>query len=185
MTLPKSRLPFWWRWTHYFPQYSVQDQPSPRSLDNCGWILWISSLGRSYLSWLPTFWLSALSVHSGTSRLRRTDSGHLSSKMTDVLTREVKVKVAQSCPILCDPTDHTVHGILQARMLEWVAFPFFRDLSNPGIEPRSSTLQADSLPAEPQGKSKNTGVGSLSCLQQIFPTQELNQGLLHCRQILY
>ena len=46
----------------------------------------------------------------------------------------------------------TVHGILRARILEWVAFPFSRG-SNPGIEPRSPTLQADSLPAEPQGKS--------------------------------
>ena len=51
------------------------------------------------------------------------------------------------------------------------------DLSNPGIEPRSLALQADSLPAEPPGKPKNTGVGSLSLLQQIFPTQELNLGL--------
>ena len=34
-------------------------------------------------------------------------------------------------------------------------------------------------------RPKNTGVGSLSLLQQIFPTQESNQGLLHCRQILY
>ena len=46
-------------------------------------------------------------------------------------------------------------------------------------------MQADSLPAEPQGKPKNTGVGSLFLLQWIFPTQESNQGLLHCRQILY
>ena len=52
-------------------------------------------------------------------------------------------------------------------------------------EPRSPALQVDSLPAEPQGKPKNTGVGSLSLLQQIFPTQELNWGLLHCRRILY
>ena len=59
------------------------------------------------------------------------------------------------------------------------------DLPNPGIKPRSPALQENSLPAEPQGKSKNTGVGSLSLLQRIFPTQELNQGLLHCRQILY
>ena len=59
------------------------------------------------------------------------------------------------------------------------------NLPNPGIEPRSPTLQADSLPAEPQGKPKNTGVGSLSLLQGIFPTQESNQGLLRCRQILY
>ena len=59
------------------------------------------------------------------------------------------------------------------------------DLPNPGIEPRSPTLQEDSLPAEPQGKPKNTGVGSLSLLQGIFLTQESNQGLLHCRRILY
>ena len=46
-------------------------------------------------------------------------------------------------------------------------------------------LQVNSLPAEPQGKPKNTGVGSLSLLQQISLTQELNQGVLHCRGILY
>ena len=45
---------------------------------------------------------------------------------------------------------------------------------NPGIEPRSPALQVDSLPAEPQGKSKNTGVGSLACLQGIFLTQKSN-----------
>ena len=64
-------------------------------------------------------------------------------------------------------------------------FPSPGDLPNPEIEPRSPALWVDSLPAEPQGKPKNTGVGSLSLLQQIFPTQELNQGLLHCRQVLY
>ena len=52
-------------------------------------------------------------------------------------------------------------------------------------EPRSPTLQTDSLPAESQGKPKNTGVGSLSLLQRIFPTQESNWGFLHCWQILY
>ena len=51
--------------------------------------------------------------------------------------------------------------------------------------PRSPTLQADSLPAEPQGKPKNTEVDSLSPLQQIFATQESNWDLLHCRRILY
>ena len=49
----------------------------------------------------------------------------------------------------------------------------------------SPTLQADSLSTEPQGKPKNVGVGNLFLLQGIFPTQELNLGLLHCRQILY
>ena len=46
-------------------------------------------------------------------------------------------------------------------------------------------MQVDSSPAEPQGEPKNTGVGSLSLLQQICLTQELNWGLLHCRWILY
>ena len=58
-------------------------------------------------------------------------------------------------------------------------------LPNAGFQPRYPILQVDSLPAEPQGKPKNTEVGRLSLLQQIFPTQELDQGLLHCRQILY
>ena len=98
---------------------------------------------------------------------------------------EVKVKLAQSCMTLCNPVDYTVHGILQARILEWAAFPSSGDLLNPGIEPRFPALQADSLPAEPQGKPRNTEVSRLSLLQRIFPTQESNQGLLHCRWILY
>ena len=54
---------------------------------------------------------------------------------------KVKRKVVQSCPTLCDPMDYTVHGILQARILEWVAVPFSRGLPSPEIEPRSSALQ--------------------------------------------
>ena len=64
----------------------------------------------------------------------------------------VNVKVAQLCLSLCYPMDYTVHGILQARILEWGAFPSPGDLPNPEIEPRSSALQADSLQAEPSGK---------------------------------
>ena len=44
---------------------------------------------------------------------------------------KVKLKVTQSCPTFCDPMDYTVHGILQARILEWVAFPFSRGSSQP------------------------------------------------------
>ena len=58
--------------------------------------------------------------------------------------------------------DYTVHGILQARILEWVAFPFSRGSSQPRDQPRFPTLQVESLPAEPQGKPKNTGGLSLS-----------------------
>ena len=82
------------------------------------------------------------------------------------------MKVLKSCPTLCKPMDYTVHGILHARILEWVAIPSPGDLPNPGIEPRSPALQTNSLPAEPPGKPKNTGVGSLSLLHRIFPTQQ-------------
>ena len=90
----------------------------------------------------------------------------------------MKVKVTQSCLTLCDPMDYTVHGILQARILEWVAFPFSRGSSQPRDQTQVSHI-------EPHGKPKNTGVGSLSFLQWIFLTWESNQGLLHCRWILY
>ena len=50
------------------------------------------------------------------------------------------------------PPVSSVHGIFQARILEWVAISFSRDHPDPGIEPRSPALQADSLPSEPPGK---------------------------------
>ena len=62
-----------------------------------------------------------------------------------LISNAEEVKVSESCPTLCDPMDHTVHGIFQA----------------------------------------NTGVGSPSLLQGIFPTQGSNPGLQHCRRILY
>ena len=68
------------------------------------------------------------------------------------------MKVTQLCLTLCDPMDYTAYGIHQARILEWVAVPFSRGFSNPGIKRRSPTLQADSLLAEPLGKPRNTGV---------------------------
>ena len=89
----------------------------------------------------------------------------------------LKVKLTQSCPTLRphglyspwnSPGQNTGVGSLSL-----------------GIEPRSPALQVYSLPAEPQGKPKNTGVSGLSLLQQIFPTQELKWGLLHFRHILF
>ena len=88
----------------------------------------------------------------------------------------MKVKVSQSCPTLCNPMDYADHEILQARILEWVAVPSSRGSSQPGIEPRSPALQAVSLPAEPPGKPRDTGVGSLSLLQQIFPNLGIKPG---------
>ena len=54
--------------------------------------------------------------------------------------------------------DYVVHGILQARVLEWVAVLFSRGLPNPGFEPRSPTLQADHLLSETLGKSQMVGI---------------------------
>ena len=85
------------------------------------------------------------------------------------------MNVGQSCLTLCDPMDYTVHASLQARILEWVAFPFFRVFSNPG-KIQVSHIAGDFLPAEAQRKPKNTGVGSLSLLQWIF----LNQTGVSC-----
>ena len=85
----------------------------------------------------------------------------------------------------CSLPGSSVHGFPRKEYWSGLPFPSPEDLPDPGIEPRSPVLRLDSLPAEPQGKPKNTGVGSLSLLQRIFPTQELNLGLLHCRQILY
>ena len=95
------------------------------------------------------------------------------------------MKVTQLCLTLCNPMDYTVHGILQPRILEWVAFPFSRGSSQLRDQTQVSCIAGDSLLAEPQGKPKNTGMGSLSLLQRIFPTKESNWGLLHCRWILY
>ena len=71
------------------------------------------------------------------------------------------------------------------RILEWVAYPFSRGSSQPRNRSGVSCLTGESLPAEPAGKPKNTAVGSLSLLQQSFPTPESHCGLLHCRWILY
>ena len=71
----------------------------------------------------------------------------------------VKVLVAQSCPTLCNPISYSlpgssVHGILQARILERVTFRSPGDLLNPGIKPGSPALQAESLSSEPPGKPR-------------------------------
>ena len=85
-----------------------------------------------------------------------------------------------------------------SRQEYWSGFPFPSpgDLPHPGIQPGSAALQADALPSEPPGKphelyspwnspGQNTGVESLSLLQEIFPTQGSNPGLPPCRLILY
>ena len=82
-------------------------------------------------------------------------------------------KLLQSYPTLCNPMGCSpglsLQGILQARYWSGSPCPSPGTLPNPGIEPRSSTLQVDCLPSEPAGKAKSTGVGSIFLLQDIFP----------------
>ena len=97
--------------------------------------------------------------------------------------------VAQSCPLIAIPWTVAHQAPLSMDFSNpeyWSGqlFPSPGNLLNPGIEPRSPTLKGDSVLSEPPGKPKDTGVGRLSHLQQIFPTQESYQSLLHCRQIL-
>ena len=77
-----------------------------------------------------------------------------------------EIEVTQSCLILCNHMDcnlpgSSVHGIAQARVLEWVAIPFSRESSPPGIKPRSPTLQADASPSEPPEPNLLSGITAL------------------------
>ena len=94
-----------------------------------------------------------------------------------------KVKVAQSCPTLCDPMDYPWNFSIQNT--EWVAFPFSRGSSQPRDQTQVSRIRGRFFTSWATGKLKKTRVGSLSVLQWVFLTQGSNQGLLHCRQILY
>ena len=121
----------------------------------------------------------------------------------------VRVLVTQLCPTLCDPMhcsppDSSVHEILQARTLEWVAIPFSRRSSQPidltqvshivgrfftvwatrEAQSRSvmfNSLQLHRLHNPWNSLGQNTGVGGLFLLEGIFPTQGSNPGLPHCR----
>ena len=97
---------------------------------------------------------------------------------------KVKVKVAQLCLTLCNLI-YTVHGILQARILEWVAFPFSRGSSQPRDQTQVSCIADRFITSWAIREPKNPGVDSFSLLQRLFLTQVWNWGLLHCRQILY
>ena len=91
----------------------------------------------------------------------------------------LKVLVTHLCPthsnpMDCSPQGSSVHGIFQARILEWGAISFSRDCHflfygvNPGIEPGSPVLQADSLPSEPPGKGA-TGRNSITLFNLVLP----------------
>ena len=126
----------------------------------------------------------------------------------------MQAKSLQSCPTLCNlvdcsPPGSSVHGILQARILEWIAISFFTHigrwvlfhwchLGSPNIvqaavlsrsavsyslQPVDCNLPASSVPGDSPGK--NPGVGCHALLQGVFPTQGSTPGSQHCRRILY
>ena len=117
----------------------------------------------------------------------------------------VKGKESESRSVMSDslqPHDYTIHGILQARILGCVAFPFSRgsspgllhcrwilyQLSHEEVAPfffQPHGLEPARLFCSWNSPGKSTGVGCHAFLQGNFPTQGSNLGLLHCRQILY
>ena len=122
-------------------------------------------------------------------KISKAEVGKIEYHYTEVKTgsEETATKSFTVCESRSTPWTIHIQSMRFSRPEYWTGqlFPSPGDLPNPGTEPRSPALQVDSLPAEPPGKPKNTGVGSLSLLQQIFPTQESNRSLLHCRRILY
>ena len=77
---------------------------------------------------------------------RQWGEGVFSNEVGTLNYKPVKVKVAQSCPTLCDPMDYRVHRILQARILEWVAFPFSPgDFLNPGYKKHTLKIRAGKI----------------------------------------
>ena len=137
-----------WRWS----LYQLSHKRSPRILE---WAAYSLSSG--------SFW----------SRNRTRVSYIVGGFFIELSGKPCKWKLLSRAQLFATPW--TVHGILQATIMEWVAFPFSRGSSHPRTEPRSPSLQMDSLPAEPQGKPKNIGVGSLSLLQGIFPPRDWTQ----------
>ena len=80
----------------------------------------------------------------------------------------MKVKVAQLCPTLCDCMDYRVKGILQARILEWVARPFSRGSTQPRHQTQVSHIAGGFFTSEPQAKPKNSEIGCLSLLSGFY-----------------
>ena len=91
----------------------------------------------------------------------------MNHSVNDLLLVFSRYIVSGSCdPMDCGLPGPSVHGTFPGQ--NGVPVPSAGDLPNPGINTRPPTLQEGSLPAEPAGKSKNAGVGSLFCLQVIF-----------------
>ena len=136
-----------------------------------------------------------VSLISGSGRSRREGNGNLFQYFAGKFhgwrslagyIQSEKWKWKLLSPVwLCDPMDCTFHGILQARILEWVAFSFSRGSSQPSDWTPVSLTTGGFFTSWAIREAKEYWSGSLSLLQWLFSTQESNWSLLHCRQILY
>ena len=91
-----------------------------------------------------------------------------------------------ACPTLCNLMDYTVHGIFQARILEWVAVPFSRGSSQPRDQTQVSHIAGRFFTSlSHQGSPRTLEWVAYPLYSRFFPTQKLSWGLLHCRWILY
>ena len=117
--------------------------------------IWLLALGvQSLRHWTTS--PDSLFLYEYVYRINSSERNHYIKRY--VILNLGESEVAQLCPTLCKPVGcsppgSSVHGILQARL----PFPFPGDLPDPGIEPRSPTLQADALTSDPQGKPLNLG----------------------------
>ena len=109
----------------------------------------------------------------------------LSLALVGIFVLLLEVKVAQSCPSLWDPVDYTVHGILQARILKWVAFPFSRGSSQPRDRTQVSHVARWILYQLSHRKAEEYWSGEPIPSPVDLPNPGTEQGLLHCKRILY
>ena len=121
-----------------------------------GWVIF-----HCYIPYLDTFiywWvLGLLPYIKAPTQKQQNIHKYIQNILQDrVINQGLLVNHVQLCnPMDCSPSGSSVHGILQARILEWVAVPFFRGPSQPRDQTQSPTLQADSLPSEPPRKPPN------------------------------
>ena len=122
-------------------------------------------------------------LHWQADSLSLSHQGSPLNRCSAVLSRSVTSDSLR--PHGLSPPGSSVHGILQARILEWVAMPSSRGSSQPRDRTQISRTVGEFFTVWLSGEPQITGVGSLSVLQQNFLTQEANQGFLHCKWILY
>ena len=96
------------------------------------------------------FNITIIQIYAPTSNSEEAEDERFYEDLQDLL--ESESEVVQSCPTLCDPVDcslpdSSVHGILQARILDWVAISFSGDLLYPGVQPASPILAGGFFPA--------------------------------------